>query len=98
MTFISLTCIPPLPITGATRASAGSWRTNRARDDQSRTISGDVAGSAGGPPVPLRTRAVADHARTLAIMGGLDKRALARDRAATKSEVDRVLPHFAGQS
>jgi uroporphyrinogen decarboxylase len=35
---------------------------------------------------------------SLTIMGGLDKRALAGDRAAIRAEVDRVLPHFAGQT
>jgi uroporphyrinogen decarboxylase len=35
---------------------------------------------------------------TLAIMGGIDKRALAVDRAAIRAEVDRVLPHFVGHS
>ena len=34
----------------------------------------------------------------LTIMGGLDKRALAKDRNSVKAEVDRVLPHFAGRS
>lgn len=34
----------------------------------------------------------------LCIMGGLDKRALACDRAAIHAEVERVLPYFAGQS
>ena len=34
----------------------------------------------------------------LTIMGGLDKRALAADRAAIRAEVDRVLPHFAGKT
>ena len=32
----------------------------------------------------------------LAIMGGIDKRALAADRATVEAEVDRVLPHFVG--
>lgn len=34
----------------------------------------------------------------LTILGGLDKRALAGDRAAIRAEVDRVLPHFADQT
>jgi uroporphyrinogen decarboxylase len=35
---------------------------------------------------------------SLCIMGGIDKRSLAHDRAAIKAEVDRILPHFAGRS
>ena len=38
--------------------------------------------------------AIAADYPELSIMGGIDKRALARDRAAIRAEVERVVPHF----
>lgn len=41
--------------------------------------------------------AIAAEFPELSIMGGIDKRALAADKAAIKAEVERVVPHFLGR-